>query len=61
MFEDTAAEYLRRHPEVKAELEKRKATDTAFAHDASAQLDFVYNHSQYAEPGYLRYPVYRIK
>jgi len=61
VFEDTAAEYLRRHPEVKAELEKRKATDTAFAHDASAQLDFVYNHSQYAEPGYLRYPVYRIK
>ncbi|SEM80247.1 Zinc carboxypeptidase [Chitinophaga rupis] len=61
VFEDTAAEYLRQHPEVKAELEKRKATDTAFAHNASAQLDFVYNHSQYAEPGYLRYPVYRIK
>jgi len=61
VFEDTAAEYLRQHPEVKAELEKRKDSDTAFAHDGSAQLDFVYNHSQYAEPGYLRYPVYRVK
>jgi hypothetical protein len=61
VFEDTAAEYLRRHPEVKAELEERKTTDTAFAHDAGAQLDFVYKHSQYAEPGYMRYPVYRIK
>jgi hypothetical protein len=59
-FEDTAAEYLRRHPEIKAELEKRRSTDTAFAHDAHAQLDFVYEHSQYAEPGYMRYPVYRV-
>ncbi|KAA2240425.1 hypothetical protein F0L74_30190 [Chitinophaga agrisoli] len=60
VFEDTGAEYLQHHPEVKAELEKRRATDTAFANNGAAQLDFVYRHSQYAEPGFLRYPVFRI-
>jgi len=60
VFEDTAAEYLRGHPEVKAALEKRKAADSAFANSAAAQLRFVYKHSPYAEPGYLRYPVYRV-
>jgi hypothetical protein len=60
VFEDTAAEYLRQHPEVKAELEQRKSQDSAFASNAAAQLEFVYSHSVYAEPGYMRYPVYRV-
>lgn len=60
VFEDTGAEYLRQHPEVKAELDQRKASDSAFANNAEAQLDFVYEHSQYAEPGFLRYPVFRV-
>jgi hypothetical protein len=60
VFEDTAAEYLRQHPELKAELDKRKAADSAFANSADDQLEFVYEHSPYAEPGYLRYPVFRV-
>lgn len=60
VFEDTAAEYLRQHPELRKELEERKAKDSAFANSAEEQLDFVYEHSVYAEPGYMRYPVYRV-
>ena len=59
-FEDIAAKYLSEHPDVKKQLEARRATDTAFAKSASAQLDFVYRNSPYFEPEYLRYPVYRV-
>ena len=60
VFEETAAAYLKDHPEVKRKLDERKATDTTFAKSARAQLNFVYQNSPYFEPDYLRYPVYRI-
>lgn len=60
VFEDSAAEYLKQHPELKAALEKKRATDTAFAKSAYDQLDFIYKNSPYAEPEFMRYPVYRI-
>jgi len=60
-FEDIAAEYLKTHPDVKLKLEQRRATDTAFAKSANAQLNFVYQNSPYSEPDYSRYPVYRVK
>jgi hypothetical protein len=60
-FEDIAAEYLRSKPELKKKLEERKSNDTSFAKDAFAQLDFVYWNSPYAEPVFMRYPVYRVK
>jgi hypothetical protein len=60
VFEDTAEEYLKQHPEIKAKLEQRSAIDTAFAKSASAQLDFVFKNSPYYEPDHLRYPVYRL-
>ncbi|MFT3824840.1 MAG: M14 family metallopeptidase [Chitinophagaceae bacterium] len=59
-FEDIAAQYLKDHPETKAKLEERRATDSAFAKSAQAQLDFVYKNSPYYEPAHLTYPVYRI-
>lgn len=59
-FEDLAAQYLNEHPDVRKQLEERRASDTAFAKSASAQLDFVYKNSPYFEPEYLRYPVYRV-
>ncbi|MCS3801974.1 M14 family metallopeptidase [Niastella sp. OAS944] len=59
-FEDLAAQYLNEHPDVRQQLNARKASDTAFAKSASAQLDFVYKNSPYFEPEYLRYPVYRV-
>jgi hypothetical protein len=59
-FEDIAAQYLTEHPEVRKQLEARRASDTAFAKSASAQLDFVYRNSPYYEPDHMKYPVYRI-
>jgi hypothetical protein len=59
-FEDIAAEYLKDHPELQKKLEEKRASDSAFAKDANAQLNFVFRNSPYFEPDYLRYPVYRV-
>jgi hypothetical protein len=60
VFEDTAAAYVGRHPEIGQLIAEKKKTDSVFAKSAEAQLQFVYEHTVYAEPGYLRYPVYRV-
>ncbi|BAV06964.1 Zinc carboxypeptidase [Filimonas lacunae] len=60
-WEDVAAEWIKAHPEVKQALDDKKKTDSAFAGNASAQLEFVYKHSPYYEPEHMRYPVYRIE
>lgn len=59
VFEDLAAGYLKDHPELRDSLEQLKKTDPGFADNARAQLDWVYKHSPWFEPQYLRYPVYR--
>ncbi len=59
-WEDVAAEYVRKHPELQEKLENKKKADPVFAASASAQLDFVYKLSPYYEPVHLRYPVYRL-
>ncbi len=59
-FEDIAADYLEKKPAVKKELQERRANDTSFAKNASAQLNFIFQHSPYYEPDHLRYPVYRV-
>lgn len=59
-FEDIAAEYLKTNPEVKLKLEQRRNTDTVFAKDGRAQLNFVYQ-TKWLEPAYMRYPVYRVR
>ena len=60
-FEDIAAEYLKTDSDLKNKLEQKRATDTAFAKNGRAQLNFVYENSPWVEPNYLRYPVYRVK
>jgi hypothetical protein len=60
VFEETAAAYLKAHPELRQQLEERKKTDEAFAKNAQAQLDFVYRNSPYYEPSHNQYPVYRV-
>lgn len=60
VFEDLAAEILEHDPALKSNLEIKKSTDAAFANDAQAQLDYVYEHSKYHEPSHNRYPVYRL-
>jgi len=59
-FEDIAAAYLKNNPDVKTKLDQRRASDTAFAKNGRAQLDFVYQNSPYYEPAHLQYPVYRV-
>jgi hypothetical protein len=60
-FEEKAEAFLKSNPSVREKLEQRRATDTAFAKNGRAQLQFVYQNSPYAEPGFMRYPVYRVK
>ena len=59
-FEDIAADYIKKNTELKNKLEQRKNTDTAFAKNGRAQLNFVYENSPWFEPDYFRYPVYRV-
>jgi hypothetical protein len=60
VFEDIAADYLKSHPELKAQLEAEKAQNPKLAGSGPAQLEWVYRHSEYFEPTYLRYPVGRL-
>ena len=59
VFEDLAAVLLRQNPALRQQLEAAKAAAPALAASAAAQLDWVYRHSPYFEPAYLRYPVAR--
>ncbi len=59
-FEETAAAYLKKNPDLAKKLEEKRATDTVFANSAGAQLNFVYENSPWMEPDFRRYPVYRI-
>ena len=59
IFEDKAAELLRNDPALKAKLDERKKSDTAFSKNGAAQLDFIYRNSPYYEKSHLRYPVVR--
>jgi hypothetical protein len=60
VFEETAATYLKTHPDLQKKLNEKKASDTAFAKNGYAQLNFIYQNSPYFELSYLQYPVYRI-
>ncbi|MEJ7673792.1 MAG: hypothetical protein WKF59_14125 [Chitinophagaceae bacterium] len=59
-WEDVAAEVLKNNPDLMQKLEAKKQSDSKFAGDASAQLNFIYINSPYYEPGHMRYPVYRL-
>ncbi|MDB5197703.1 MAG: hypothetical protein JWP88_2074 [Flaviaesturariibacter sp.] len=61
VYEETASAYLTQHPEVKTQLDARKATDSTFAKSGAAQLDFIFRASPNYEPAHLQYPVYRIR
>jgi len=60
VFEDEAAELLDKDPELRKMLDEKKKSDEAFAKNGDAQLEFVYQHSPYHEPEFMRYPVFRI-
>jgi len=59
VFEDLAADLLAKNPDMRQQLEAAKKADPALAASGPRQLEWVYQHSPYAEPGYRRYPVLR--
>ncbi|MFK5878781.1 MAG: M14 family zinc carboxypeptidase [Flavobacteriaceae bacterium] len=60
VFEDIAKEILDNNPVLKTEFDLKKEYDSDFANNSNAQLDFIYQHSKYAEKSYMSYPIYRI-
>jgi len=60
-WEQVAAQWLKQNPALKEELEAKKNTDSAFAKNSSAILNWVYKNSTYYEPAHMRYPVFRIE
>jgi hypothetical protein len=60
VFEDTAAEWLKANPLVRAQLEAKKKADPAFASNGGAQLRWVFEQSPYFETRYQRVPVFKV-
>jgi hypothetical protein len=61
IFEDTAAELLKKDKKLKEALKQQKASDKKLLESGEAQLDWVYRHSPYFEEKTFRqYPVYRV-
>lgn len=60
VFEDTAAELLKKDPALKQKLEEEKTKNPDLAKSGRAQLDFVYKNSDYFEKTSMRYPIGRL-
>lgn len=60
VFEDTAAELLKKNPKLKARLEAEKIKNEELRKNPEAQLDFIYKNSDYYEKTHNRYPVARL-
>lgn len=61
VFEDVAAEMLEKNAQLRNQLDSARKADPQLAASAQAQLEFVYRHSKYMEPSYMRYPIFRIE
>lgn len=61
IFEDTAAELLKKDPALRQQLADKRASDKAFAENANAQLELIYKQTPYFEKTFNRYPVYRLE
>ena len=59
VFEDVAADLLRRDPALRQRLKTLKQDNAVFAANGPAQLEWVYLNSAHHEAGYNRYPVAR--
>ncbi|PQJ72217.1 M14 family metallopeptidase [Polaribacter butkevichii] len=60
VFEDIAEDFLAQNPTIKKEFLEKLKTDTAFANNAKAQLNFVYKQSPHYELAHLRLPIFKI-
>lgn len=60
IFEEEAQRLLEANPAWKEELEHKKATESSFAKNGRAQLDWIYKKSSYYEDTHMLYPVGRV-
>ena len=60
VFEDIAEAFLKENPTLKDSLDLKIETDTSFAKNPRAQLDFVYKNSPYYEAAHLKLPIYKV-
>ena len=60
VFEDLALQILTTNPGMKDSLEAVKAKNPTFNEDWYAQLQWIYERSEYYENAHMQYPVYRI-
>jgi hypothetical protein len=60
VWEDKAAELLGKDEALNKAFQEKKNSDTAFAKDGNAQLNFIYTHSPDFEKSFNRYPVARV-
>lgn len=60
VFEDIAADLLKKDPELRRLFERVKKNNPDFAASSFDQLYFIYQRSPYYEKSHLRYPVLRI-
>ena len=60
VFEDLASQILEDNPELRDSLNSKKANDPTFSDDWYAQLQWIYERSEYYEEAHMQYPVYRI-
>ena len=60
VFEDIAASFLAENPSIEKEFLEKLNTDTEFANNPKAQLDFIYKKSPHYEPAHLRLPIFKI-
>ncbi|TXF75999.1 M14 family metallopeptidase [Chryseobacterium sp.] len=60
VFEDTAAELLKKSQVLRTAFEFKKIAEPDFAQDANAQLEWIYKNSEYYEGSVNLYPIFRI-
>ncbi len=60
VFEDEAAELLKKDKELNKLFTDKKNSDPDFAKNPAAQLDFIYKHSAHYDNTVNRYPVYKL-
>ena len=61
VFEDEAAELLKKDPPLRTALDKAIEADPALKTNAFGQLNFIYERSKYGEPWANVYPVVKVK
>ncbi len=59
-FEENAIKYLEEHPEFKKAFEEKVQSDPELAKNHRAQLEYIYNNTEWFEETARRYPVGRI-